>query len=116
MKSRIKGIDVILRQRRDAGPDEIGNPIWGFEIITVGNVLVEPSSDADRTESMNLFGKAAGYTLHIPKGDAHDWENAEVEFFGRTFRTVGIGRRYIKENVPLEWDMKIGCELIDVQD
>ena len=45
--------------------------------------------------------------LGIPKGDEHAWEDAEVEFFGRRWRTFGILIRGIEANVPTPWHHKI---------
>lgn len=62
--------------------------------VTVSNVLVGDPSD----------GK---FTLAIPKGDDHDWLDAKVGFFGRTFRTIGYPEEGIEENMPLSWNKQI---------
>jgi len=57
-----------------------------------------------------LYGKTVVYELCIPKGDTHVWEDKKVGFWGNIYRTVGFTRRYIEENVPLEWNAKIRVE------
>ncbi|MDG4813681.1 hypothetical protein P8629_11795, partial [Hydrogenovibrio sp. 3SP14C1] len=58
--------------------------------ILVDNVLVAPALSDDVINQLNLTGKKAVYTLGIPKGDTHDWEDKEVEFFGQRWRTFGF--------------------------
>lgn len=81
MLPSMKGIDVCVSDA--AGTQE-----------TVANVLVgEPTGD--------------GFTLAIPKGDAHNWLDAKVEFFGRKFRTVGYPKEGIENNMPLAWNKQV---------
>ena len=69
----------------------------------------EPSSD-DVISELNLSGKRIAYVLAIPKGDTHTWEDTEVEFWGMTFKTVGIPTQGIEENLPLSWNKKVKVE------
>ena len=62
----------------------------------------------------NETGAMLGYTLAIPKGDAHDWSSRIVGFFGRLFRTVGEPIRGIEENIPLEWHQQVNVQRLDV--
>lgn len=81
---------------------------------TVKNVLVGEPSSADMTELSTNDGKLLAYTIAIPKGDTHDWANKRVDFFGRSFRTVGLPVEGIEENIPLGWNKKIRAELLNV--
>ena len=76
--TRIKGIPIILIDRVETGRDPFGNPIFEDKEITVENVLVSPTSSDDVNSQLNLTGRKAIYTLAIPKGDTHQWENKEV--------------------------------------
>ena len=68
---------------------------------TVQNVLVgEPSG--------------SGYTLGIPKGDAHDWTDRKIGFFGRIWRTVGLPMQGIPENIPLCWGINVKVQEMPV--
>ncbi|MBP3891470.1 MAG: hypothetical protein J6D29_04785 [Solobacterium sp.] len=108
--SRIKGITVILINHVEVGRDRIDNPIYEEERIVVKNVLVTPSASDASIDSVSLYGDRAIYTLAIPKGDKHNWENQEVEFFGKKWRTFGIPFMGIEENIPLDWNMKVMVE------
>lgn len=74
---------------------------------TVENVLV---GEPNLSDCAIINSKIMTYTLAVPKGDLHDWENKKIEFFGRKFRTVGREIFGIEENIPLCWHKKITVE------
>lgn len=106
----LKGIKVTLIDITDGTDDDFGIPAEVEERIDVDNVLVCPASDQERTEINDLYGKIALYTLCIPKGDSHDWENKYVEFFGQRWRTIGQTLEYIDALIPLDWNKKVRVE------
>ena len=110
MKTIIKGTPVKLHVKTQSGVDSFKRPVYTDEIVIVDNVLIGSPSTEDVTSEMNLSGKRIAYTLGIPKGDSHDWVNAEVEFFGMKFRTIGIPTQGIEENIPLDWNKKVQVE------
>ncbi len=109
----IKGIQVILREKVKIGVDEFNAPILQNTVCRIDNVLVAPATTDDVKTSTSLYGKTARYTLAIPKGDMHNWVNAEVEFFGKRWRTIGFPLEGIEENIPLKWNKKVMVELYE---
>ena len=106
----IKGIDVILIDKIQTGIDDFGSPLIEEKEIIVKNVLVAPASTDDITNSVNLTGKKAVYTLGVPKGDTNVWENKEVIFFGKRWKTIGISVEGIEALIPLKWHKKVMVE------
>lgn len=106
----LKGITVVLYTKTQTGVDGFNFPIYEEVGIPVDNVLVSPASSTDLVVNTDLEGKKGVYTLGIPKGDAHDWEDAVVEFFGHKFKTFGYVEEGIEAMVPLAWHKKIMCE------
>lgn len=106
----IKGIDVVLVGKTQTGIDDFGSPIFEDKEVVVKNVLVVPTSTDDVTNSLNLTGKKAEYTLGIPKGDENVWENKEVIFFNKRWKTIGIPQQGIESLVPLNWHKKVQVE------
>lgn len=105
--ARIKGITVTLINKIDAKKDPLGNPFVKEVRIPIDNVLVAPTNTEEILNSLNLYGKKATYTLAIPKEDAHDWENAEVEFFDERWQTLGLPLEGIEDSIPLDWNKKV---------
>lgn len=106
----ISGIDIVLVSTTPTGVDDFGSPLIEEKEIIVKNVLVAPSSTDDITNSVNLTGKKAVYTLGIPKGDTNVWENKEVVFFGKRWKTIGIPVEGIESLIPLKWHKKVMVE------
>lgn len=108
--AKIRGIQITLIDKQVVSVDPFGTPVVKDVEILVDNVLVSPTSTDDVTNQLSLTGKKAVYTLAIPKGDLHDWENKEVIFFGQKWRTVGLATEGIESMIPLEWNKKVMVE------
>ena len=106
----IKGITVALAVKNQVGEDALHAPIYETSEIEVENVLVAPASAEDITTSQDLYGKKAVYTLAIPKGDTHNWEDTTVKFFGKEWRTFGVPLEGMDELLPLKWNKKVMVE------
>lgn len=106
----IKGIPILLYEITKIGEDGFGAPIYEEIPTIIDNVLVSPSTTDDIISSTNLFGKKAVYTLAIPKGDDHEWEDKRIEFFGAQWRTFGFSVIGIEELIPLLWNQKVMVE------
>lgn len=106
----IKGITVTLYEQTQAGTDAFNDPIYTETAINVDNVLVYPSTQTEILETVNLYGRKAVYTLGIPKGDTHNWENRRIDFFGQSWRSFGIPSQGIEDMIPLDWNMKVTVE------
>lgn len=107
---KIKGIAIILVDKIETGKDPFGNQIFEDDEISIENVLISPTSSDDIVNQMSLTGRKAVYTLAIPKGDTHDWENKEVIFFNQRWRVFGIPLEGIEDLIPLDWNKKVMVE------
>ena len=89
------GVDITLNVKTQTDTDPFGAPVYTVTQKTVSDVLVgEPSTD-DVNNVLSLYGKKVVYTLAIPKGDEHNWEDTEVilpEPFAGTYHTIAPPR------------------------
>ena len=110
----IQGISIILTERTQTGVNEINEPIYEETEVTVDNVLVGSPKTDEIADALKLYGKQLAYTLYLPKSDSHNWENATVTFYGRTFRTFGLPMTLIEENIPeaVSWNTRIQVEAV----
>ncbi len=108
----IQGIPVVLTIKTKTGEDPFGAPIYETTTETVENVLVAPTSAEEFVDTLNLTGRRAVYTLGIPKGDAHQWEDTVVEIWGLPFHTIGPVTQGIEDMIPLGWNAKVKVERI----
>lgn len=106
----IHGITILLYEKRQTGTDAFNAPVFEEVPVEVPHVLVGEPSAEEIVNELQLNGKRIAYTLGIPKGDAHDWDNVTVEFFGQKFRTYGGVTQGIADMVPLLWNKKVKVE------
>lgn len=110
---KIQGMVIQLAVHEHTGTDAFGQPVESIQWEEVDNVLVSPASSEDINDSITRYGKKASYTLCIPKGDTHVWEDTEVEFYGKRWHTIGYAKEYIEANIPLSWNKQIQVEVIE---
>jgi len=108
--SMIKGITVTLINKKEVDRDPFNKLIYEDVEIEVDNVLVTPTSTEDIVSNLELTGKKAVYTLAIPKNDTNNWEDAEVYFFNKKWRTFGFVTQGIDHLIPLSWNKKVMVE------
>lgn len=106
----LHGITVTLYEEETIAEDSFGQPVVSKTPVDVENVLVYPTSISDQVSELDLYGKKSVYTLAIPKGDAHDWLDKDVSFFGRTFKAFGQYAEGIEAMLPLDWNRQIKVE------
>lgn len=106
----IRGITILLYEKRQTGTDAFHAPIYEETPVEVPNVLVGEPSAEDIVNEMQLYGKRIAYTLAIPKGDTHDWNDVTVEFLGQKWRTYGGVTQGIEAMIPLSWNKKVKVE------
>lgn len=107
---RLHGVTITLYERTQSGTDPFNRPVYTESPVEVGNVLIGEPSTQEIVDTLNLTGKKLAYTLAIPKGDAHDWKDRTVEFFGERFRTIGEPTQGIDALIPLDWNKKVKVE------
>lgn len=109
----LKGITVTLYTKTQTGMDDFHRPIYTETAVDVDNVLVAPASEQEILDTLELTGRRVVYTLGLPKGEANNWTDKKVRFFGQDFRTIGAPVEGIEAMIPLEWNRKVRCERID---
>ena len=106
----MKGTTIQLVVNTQSGTDPFGVPIYTEELVDVPDVLVGSPTTDDITDSLNLYGKKIEYMLGIPKGDTHNWTDAEVVIWGNRYRTFGYPITGEQANIPLRWGQNVRVE------
>jgi len=106
----LKGITIKLYEQQQTGTDPFNRPINEETPVDVENVLVGQPAESEVLDTLNLTGRKVIYVLGIPKGDTHDWEDKKVEFWGMTFKTIGMPTQGIEDMIPLSWNKKVKVE------
>lgn len=109
----MKGTTIQLLDKVQTGVNPLNEPIFEEQWVEVQGVLVGQPTTDDITNTLQLFGKRVEYVLGIPKGDTHNWVDAEIilpkPFDGR-FKTIGYPMTGEEENIPLKWGQNVKVE------
>lgn len=107
----MRGITVTLYERTQTGWDPFNAPVFTDQPVAVDNVIVAPMSDDEVLQTYTLTGRRAVYQMGIPKGDTHEWAaGRRVDFFGESWRIIGMPQEGIEELIPLSWNKKVRVE------
>lgn len=106
----MKTVTVKLYIKTATNKDAFNHQNYTEEAVDVPGCLYAPSSAQEILDATNLYGKTAVYTLAIPKGDTHVWEDAHVKFAGEDWHVFGIPLEGIEGNIPLAWNKKVTVE------
>ena len=106
----MRGVTITLYNKVQTGVDAFNRPVYEDVATMVDNVLIGEPTTEDVINELNLTGKHLAYTLAIPKGDTHEWNDRKVEFFGEVFRTYGEPTQGIEHLIPLSWNKKVKVE------
>ena len=106
----MRGITIVLYKKEQIGVDAFNRPIYEKKREEIADVLIAPAQEQEILDTLNLTGRKAVYTLAIPKGETHEWENSEVEFFGRRWKTIGMPIQGLDHLIPLRWNKKVRVE------
>ena len=106
----IKGQTILLFDRVETSVDAFNAPVYTEKPIEVENILICPVSTQDIVDGLQLYGKHAVYELHIPKEDAHSWENRTVEFYSQKWKTFGTVLQWMEQLTPGPWNRKVKVE------
>lgn len=103
----LRGIQITLIEKVESGRDDFNAPIYAEIQSTINDVIVAPANTSDVNDTTDLTTITEAYNLYIPKGDAHEWRGAWVEFGGKRFRVVGTAKEYIETMLPLRWNKQV---------
>lgn len=112
--SLIKGVTVTLYESTVVGVDAFNAPVISETAVNVDNVLITPAAPEDVTSEYELYGKHIAFTLHISKGDNHNWLDAKVVLpapWSKTVKTYGDYQIWDAQNIPhTKWNKNIKVE------
>lgn len=109
----MKGTTVQLAVKTQINTDPFGTPVYSIKWEDVPDILVGQPSTDDVAASTDLYGKKIEYMLGIPKGDTHDWVDAEVIIWGQKYKTFGYPITGEQANIPLRWGQNVRVERYD---
>ena len=103
----MKGTTIQIAVKTQIGTDPFGAPIYKTVNEDVHDVLVGSPTTDDIKASVELYGKKIEYVLGIPKGDTHNWVDADITIWGEKYKSFGFPITGEPENIPLRWGQNV---------
>lgn len=110
----MKGTTIKLLVKTQTGTDPFGAPIYSTVWEDIPDVLVGTPTTDDIKTSVELYGKKIEYILGIPKGDTHNWIDADIIIWSQRYKSFGYPMTGEPENIPLRWGQNVRVTRFDV--
>ena len=107
----LTGEAVTVTLKKLVSYDEMKEPVYEHETVEVGNVLIQKSGTADLSEK-RPHGDRKTAVLHFPKTFNRCLKNAEVSFWGSSWRVIGDPLWYMPQNTPTAWNYPVEVERV----
>jgi len=107
------GETVTVRIPGTGEADPFGGTTTTWTEATVSDVLVQPGTSADLSDSNRPDGMTVDMTLHFPKTFAQEMRGAEVVARGHVYTVVGDPQPYTVADCPTRWNYPVGVTRSD---
>lgn len=101
------GETVTVRTPGAGHTDPFGATISSWTERTVADVLVQPGTDADSSDSNRPDGVTVVMTLHFPKTFNQSMRGCKVDVRGDCYDVVGDPQCYTAESTPTRWNYPV---------
>lgn len=109
----IQGRQITLHRPQKSGTDAFNAEVIEWEDEVIDDVLIEPLSTSDLSDTLRPNGDSVTAKLHLPKTYTKDTRGCECSFGGARYKVKGAPIAYQVENTPTRWNYPIEVERID---
>lgn len=114
VRSRLRGEPVVVERREQVGLDPGRNPIYDWVPEVVEDVLVEPGSRSDVSDSQRPDGVRVAWTLHFPKVYTASLSGCRVQVRDdKPRKVIGDPHQYTNANTPTRWNRPAELEGVE---
>ena len=107
------GETVTVRIPGTGEADPFGGTTTTWTETTISDVLVQPGTSADLSDSNRPDGMTVDMTLHFPKTFTQDMRGAVVVVRGHAYTVVGDPQPYTVADCPTKWNFPVGVTRSD---
>lgn len=110
----IEGMQVVFSKQVANGTDELNDPTYTTQNITVDDVLIAPITEpSNARESQALEQSRDQVRVHMPKASDDDISDSEFVYDGKTFRVDSDSVKFMAANTPGRWDRYFRAECVN---
>jgi hypothetical protein len=110
----MKGMSITFSQKVANGTDDLNNPTYTEQDVTVADCLVAPITEpATAREQQAMDQSRDQVRVHIPKASTADVANSTFSYNGKTFTVDSDSVVFMDDNTPTRWNRYFRAECIN---
>ena len=108
------GMDIVFTQRVANGTDDLNNPTYTTQEVTVSDCLVAPITEPTTAREQQAMEQSKDQLrVHMPKSSAVDVGGSIFEYAGKLFSVDSSSVEFMAANTPTRWNRYFRAECVD---
>lgn len=110
----MKGMTVTFSKKVAAGKDDLNNPTYTTQNISIDDVLIAPITEpTNARETQALEQQRDQVRVHLPKATNQDISDSSFVYDGKTFKVDSDSVKFMDENTPTRWNRYLRAECVN---
>lgn len=110
----MKGMSITFSQKVASGTDDLNNPTYTEQDVTVADCLVAPITEpASAREQQAMDQSRDQVRVHLPKASTDDVANSTFSYNGKTFTVDSDSVVFMDDNTPTRWNRYFRAESVN---
>lgn len=108
------GMEIVFTQKVAGAVDDLNNPTYTTQEITVDDCLVAPITEPTTAREQQAMEQSKDQVrVHMPKTDSTDVGNSEFTYDGKVFRLDSSAVKFMDGNTPTRWNRYFRAESVN---
>lgn len=110
----ISGMAITFKKQVAGAVDDLNDPTYTEEDITVQDVLIAPITEpSNAREAQALEQSRDQVRVHLPKANDQDISDSTFVYDGKTFKVDSASVKFMDENTPGRWNTYFRAECVN---
>lgn len=108
------GMSITFIQKVANGTDDLNNPTYTTQNVTVDDCLVAPITEPTTAREQQAMEQSKDQVrVHMPKASSADVGDSTFVYDGKTFKLDSSSVKFMLENTPTRWDRYFRAESVN---
>lgn len=108
------GMEITFTKKVPGAVDDLNNPTYTTEEITVEDCLVAPITEPTTAREQQAMTQAKDQVrVHMPKASTEDVGGSSFEYDGKTFTLDSSSVKFMDGNTPTRWNRYFRAECLN---
>lgn len=108
------GMEIVFTQKVANGTDDLNNPTYTTQQVTVDDCLVAPITEPASAREQQAMDQAKDQVrVHLPKAYTGDLGGSSFDYNGKTFTLDSSSVEFMDGNTPTRWNRYFRAECLN---